>query len=86
MAAVTPAKTAERKLGLKEMLDWMVEDGLMDAPTAAKVGTASGCSAHHDANLPHAPGNFERLQIVAHSCRHGETACDSYRVLPKRSI
>jgi len=37
MAAVTPTKTADRKLQLKEVLDWMVEDGLMDAPTAAKL-------------------------------------------------
>ncbi|HEX4779102.1 MAG TPA: GspE/PulE family protein [Usitatibacter sp.] len=37
MAAVTPAKTADRKLQLKEVLDWMVEDGLIDAPAAAKL-------------------------------------------------
>jgi general secretion pathway protein E len=37
MAAVTPAKTADRKLQLKEVLDWMVEDGLIDAPTASKL-------------------------------------------------
>ena len=37
MAAVTPAKAGDRKLQLKEVLEWMVEDGLLDAPTAAKV-------------------------------------------------
>ena len=38
MAAVTPAaKTGERKLGLKEVLDWMVEDGLLDAASASKA-------------------------------------------------
>ncbi|HXF78860.1 MAG TPA: ATPase, T2SS/T4P/T4SS family, partial [Usitatibacter sp.] len=37
MAAVTPTKTADRKLSLKEVLDWMVEDGLVDAPAAAKL-------------------------------------------------
>ena len=37
MAAVTPAKAGDRKLHLKEVLEWMVEDGLLDSPTAAKV-------------------------------------------------
>ena len=37
MAAVTPTKASDRKLSLKEVLDWMVEDGMVDAPTAAKV-------------------------------------------------
>ena len=51
MAAVTPTtKSAERKLGLKEVLDWMVEDGLLDAPGAAKalsdIRTKSGPSRH----------------------------------------
>ncbi|MFZ3321831.1 MAG: GspE/PulE family protein [Usitatibacter sp.] len=51
MAAVTPtAKTGERKLGLKEVLDWMVEDGLLDAPGAAKalsdIRTKSGPARH----------------------------------------
>jgi general secretion pathway protein E len=37
MAAVTPTKAADRKLSLKEVLDWMVEDGLVDAAAAAKI-------------------------------------------------
>src|ERR1700682_1167099 len=37
MAAVTPTRAADRKLQLKEVLDWMVEDGLVDAASAAKV-------------------------------------------------
>ena len=37
MAAVTPTRATDRKLSLKEILDWMVEDGMVDAPTAAKV-------------------------------------------------
>jgi general secretion pathway protein E len=52
MAAVTPtpAKTGERKLGLKEILDWMVEDGLLDAAGAQKalsdIRTKSGPARH----------------------------------------
>ncbi|HEX7606084.1 MAG TPA: ATPase, T2SS/T4P/T4SS family, partial [Usitatibacter sp.] len=37
MAAVTPTKPTDRKLGLKEVLDWMVVDGLVDAAAATKV-------------------------------------------------
>ncbi|HEX3061930.1 MAG TPA: GspE/PulE family protein, partial [Usitatibacter sp.] len=37
MAAATPTRTADRKLQLKEVLDWMIEDGLVDVPTAAKL-------------------------------------------------
>ena len=56
MAAVTPAKsTADRKLGLKEVLDWMVEDGVLDAPTAAKaftdIRTKGGPTRHPTASI-----------------------------------
>src|SRR5471032_919061 len=37
MAAVTPTKASDRKLSLKEVLDWMVGDGLVDAAAATKV-------------------------------------------------
>jgi general secretion pathway protein E len=38
MAAATPAATrADRKLTLKEVVDWLVEDGLLDAEVAAKL-------------------------------------------------
>src|SRR4051812_36522585 len=37
MATVTPTARADRKLQLKEMLDWMVEDGLVDADAVAKL-------------------------------------------------
>jgi general secretion pathway protein E len=51
MATVTPAaKTGERKLGLKEVLDWMTEDGHLDAAAAAKaftdIRTKSGPARH----------------------------------------
>ncbi|HUL96094.1 MAG TPA: GspE/PulE family protein [Usitatibacter sp.] len=41
MAAVTPAKATDRKLTLKEVLDWMIEDGLVDAAAAAKITSDS---------------------------------------------
>jgi general secretion pathway protein E len=37
MATVTPTRAADRKLQLKELLDWMVEDGLIDAAGAVKL-------------------------------------------------
>lgn len=37
MAAVTPAKAGDRKLQLKEVLDWLVEDGLLEKEPAAKL-------------------------------------------------
>ena len=37
MASVAPTAKAERKLTLKEVIDWMVEDGLLDKEAAAKV-------------------------------------------------
>src|SRR5438132_6333879 len=50
MAAVTPARATDRKLQLKEVLDWMVEDGLLEPAVAAKVlqdsRTARGGSRH----------------------------------------
>ena len=36
MAAVTPARTGDRKLHLREVLEWMVEDGILDSGTAQK--------------------------------------------------
>ncbi|HSN20551.1 MAG TPA: GspE/PulE family protein [Usitatibacter sp.] len=37
MAAVTPTPRVDRKLQLREVLDWMVEDGLVAAEPAAKL-------------------------------------------------
>src|SRR5580765_3288734 len=37
MAAVNPTRASDRKLHLREVLDWMVEDGMLTAPEAAKV-------------------------------------------------
>jgi general secretion pathway protein E len=37
MAAVTPASKTDRKLQLREVLDWLVEDGLVAADPAAKL-------------------------------------------------
>src|SRR5690349_920945 len=37
MAATSPAKSTDRKLHLREVLDWMVEDGVIAAATAQKV-------------------------------------------------
>ncbi len=37
MAAVTPTRTGDRKLQLREVLDWMVEDGLLDTASANKL-------------------------------------------------
>src|SRR5687768_626194 len=36
MATATPAR-ADRKLQLKEIVDWLVEDGLLDPDIAAKL-------------------------------------------------
>ena len=44
MAAVTPARATEHKLQLKEVLDWLVEDGMIDAPTASRVLTEARTS------------------------------------------
>jgi general secretion pathway protein E len=44
MAAVTPARATDRKLQLKEVLDWLVEDGMLDAPSAAKIATEARAS------------------------------------------
>jgi len=41
MAAVSPASKADRKLQMREVLDWMLEDGLIDRPTAEKLLTES---------------------------------------------
>src|SRR5437868_2574335 len=49
MASAAPAKTADRKLQLKEVLDWMIEDGVLDAPMAAKLtqdARSRGVSRH----------------------------------------
>ena len=37
MATVTPTKASDRKLQLKEVLDWLVEDGMVAAEVAAKM-------------------------------------------------
>jgi general secretion pathway protein E len=37
MAAVTPSNRVDRKLQLREVLDWMVEDGLVAAEAATKL-------------------------------------------------
>jgi general secretion pathway protein E len=37
MAAVNTTRANDRKLHLREVLDWMVEDGMLTAPEAAKV-------------------------------------------------
>ena len=37
MATVTPATRADRKLQLKEVLDWLVEDGLAEPEAATKI-------------------------------------------------
>jgi general secretion pathway protein E len=37
MAAVNTTRASDRKLHLREVLDWMVEDGMLTAPEAAKV-------------------------------------------------
>jgi general secretion pathway protein E len=37
MAAVNATRANDRKLHLREVLDWMVEDGMLTAPEAAKV-------------------------------------------------
>src|SRR5829696_2635030 len=37
MAATSPARSTDRKLQLREVLDWMVEDGLMESAVAAKL-------------------------------------------------
>jgi general secretion pathway protein E len=37
MAAVTPARTGDRKLQLREVLDWMIEDGMIDTASASKL-------------------------------------------------
>ncbi|HXZ47605.1 MAG TPA: GspE/PulE family protein [Usitatibacter sp.] len=37
MAAVTPSSRVDRKLQLREVLDWLVEDGLVPADKAAKL-------------------------------------------------
>jgi hypothetical protein len=39
MATVTPARTGDRKLQLKEVLDWLIEDGMVEPAVAAKIIT-----------------------------------------------
>ena len=50
MAAVTPSRATDRKLQLKEVLDWLVEDGLVEAAAAGKIlqdsRTARGGTRH----------------------------------------
>ena len=37
MATAAPTKASDRKLGLKEVVDWLVDDGMLDAAAAVKV-------------------------------------------------
>src|SRR3954469_1002215 len=37
MASISPAVKVDRKLQMRELLDWMAEDGLIDAETSAKL-------------------------------------------------
>ncbi len=37
MAAAVPSKPVDRKLQLREVLDWLVEDGIVSADKAAKL-------------------------------------------------
>ena len=37
MASVSPAKSVDRKLQLKEVLDWLVQDGLVEGESVAKL-------------------------------------------------
>jgi general secretion pathway protein E len=37
MAATSPARSSDRKLHLREVLEWMVEDGLLDPAIASKL-------------------------------------------------
>jgi general secretion pathway protein E len=39
MATVTPTRTGDRKLQLREVLDWLVEDGMVEPAVAAKIVT-----------------------------------------------
>src|SRR5260221_2545160 len=52
MAAVTPTRATDRKLLLKEVLDWMVEDGLLDAAAAAKVATQARAAGRPGSRHP----------------------------------
>src|SRR5258706_14831313 len=75
MAAAAPTKAADRKLQLKEILDWLVEDGQLDRATASKLlaeaRTRSGGNRHpivviNDARLksakpPHVVLNAQTL-------------------------
>src|SRR5260221_12394279 len=75
MAAAAPTKASDRKLQLKEVLDWLVEDGQLDAPAASKLlsesRTRTGGNRHpivviNDAGLksakpPHVGLNGETL-------------------------
>jgi general secretion pathway protein E len=77
MASVSPTSKVDRKLQLKEVLDWLVEDGLVDKDAAAKVLTDSrltGRSGRHpfaviaDARLrspvpPNNPVHMEGLTV-----------------------
>ena len=50
MATATPARAVDRKLQLKEVLDWLVEDGLAMPEVAAKIlhdSRFAGSGARH---------------------------------------
>src|SRR4051812_13592470 len=55
MATVTPATRADRKLQLKEVLDWLLEDGLAEPEAAAKI--------LHDSRM--GSGSARRHPIIA---------------------
>jgi general secretion pathway protein E len=46
MSAVTPAKSVDRKLTLKEVLDWLVQDGHIDAATSARLLASEAGKRH----------------------------------------
>ncbi len=50
MATATPASRVDRKLQIREVLDWLVEDGLATAEVAAKIlhdARFAGSGARH---------------------------------------
>jgi general secretion pathway protein E len=56
MATAAPTKASDRKLSLKEVLDWLVEDGMLDAVAAAKVVT--------DARMAGRPGQRHPAIVI----------------------
>src|ERR1700688_2452214 len=56
MAAVTPTKASDRKLALKEVLDWMVGDGLVDEGAATKL--------LHESRMAGRPGLRHPIMVI----------------------